>query len=286
MALIDTLKGKKIGVSLASGFFGFYHQTGFLAALQEKGLVPAALTGTSAGAITASLYAAGLEPIEIRDALLTLKRESFWDARWPFTKAGFGLLAGEKFKAELGRFLPVHSFEACRVPLAVGVFNLDYGRVEHLKKGSLIEAVYASGAYPYLFAPAELNNHLYWDGGFGEKCPLVPFLEMPEIEVVLVSYMERREPSEEKRSGLRAFIPPISSFLANTPYEERIERDRASVEVLRQAGKTVHVFCPERVRLGPFSMQKGREAYEQGRAGTLNILESDDLSLLGCPRLS
>ncbi|MCP4606471.1 MAG: hypothetical protein GY847_39185 [Proteobacteria bacterium] len=283
--IADSIRNKRVGLCLASGFFGFYHQAGVLAALEEKSIRPVRITGTSAGAITASMYAAGLEADEIRRELLALRRNSFWDMHWPLTRRGFGLLAGYRFSAELARVLPVHSFEECSIPLAVGSYDLENGRVRHFSSGPLIPAVYASCAYPYLFTPIEIDGRCYWDGGFSEKCALVPFLKDPEVDVVIVSYMARRESQRVKPTGLRAFLPPLSSIFADTPQDERQERDQTSVRLLREAGKEVLVFAPERLWLGAFSMNKGSQAFEQARAGTLCILESEGDNLLGCQHL-
>ena len=143
---IDQIRGLRVGVALSSGFFGFFHQAGVLAALVDRGIRPARLAGNSAGALVGSMYAAGLEPDAIIAHLLALKREDFWDAGWPFTKRGFGLLAGEKLGAHLAFVLPVHGFAECRTPFAAGVFGIDDGRVRHLDSGSLIAAVRASCA--------------------------------------------------------------------------------------------------------------------------------------------
>jgi NTE family protein len=281
--LASQMQGKRVGVSLAAGFFGFYHHAGLLAALEESGIHPARIAGTSAGALTASLYATGMSGREIGDFLVGLKREDFWDMHWPWTRRGFGLLAGHRFSAALSTALSIHSFEGCRIPLTVAAYDLGVGRVKHFSSGPLIPAVYASCAYPYLFTPAEIEGKNYWDGGFGEKTPLVPFLDPPEVEVVVVSYLP---PSGEEKDGVKEFIPSLSSMWAFSPRCERVERDKTSVALLRKAGKKVFVCAPERVELGPFSMDKAMGAFQQGLEGTLRILESDSEDLLGCEHLS
>jgi predicted acylesterase/phospholipase RssA len=268
---------------LAAGFFGFYHHAGVLTALEENGIHPARISGTSAGALTASLYATGMNGREIGDFLVGLERNDFWDVHWPWTRRGFGLLAGHRFSATLSKALSVHSFEACRIPLTVTAYDLGVGRVRHFSSGPLIPAVYASCAYPYLFTPAEIEGKHYWDGGFGEKTPLVPFLEPPDVEVVIVSYLP---PSGEEKEGVKEFVPSLSSMFAFSPRCERIERDKMSVKLLRENGKRVVVCAPERVELGPFSMDKAREAFQQGLEGMIRILESEDEELLGCEHLS
>jgi predicted acylesterase/phospholipase RssA len=280
-SLAEQITGKRVGVALASGFFGFYHQTGVLKALEEVGIKPVRLTGTSAGALVGSMYAAGLSPDETSEVLLGLKREDFWDMHWPFTRLGFGLLGGHGFRAELANALPVHSFEECETPFTAAVYNLDSGRVEYINAGPIIPAVYASSCYPYLFTPIEIGENRYWDGGFGEKTALVPFLEEPEVDVVITSYMPLHGGSKASKSGLFSFLPNFTELFADIPAEERRERDRVSCNLLREAGKRVLVVAPKPIKLGPFSMDRGRAAFEQGRAGTLKILESHDEELLG-----
>ncbi len=281
--LANQIQGKRVGVSLAAGFFGFYHHAGVLTALEANGIQPAHIAGTSAGALTASLYATGMSGEEIGDFLVRLKRDDFWDMHWPWTRRGFGLLAGHRFAAALGTALNVHSFEACSIPLTVAAYDLGVGRVRHFSSGPLIPAVHASCAYPYLFTPVAIQGAHYWDGGFGEKTPLVPFLEPPEVDVVFVSYLP---PSGEEKEGVREFIPSLSSMFAFSPRPERVERDKTSVALLREAGKRVLVCAPPRVELGPFSMDRARDAFEQGREGTMRILESKDEALLGCEHLT
>jgi len=285
--LAERLRGKRIGLAMSSGFFGFFHHAGLLIALEETGLLPAKLTGTSAGALVAAMYASGLDGPAIRRELLGIRRGDFWDMQIPFSSLGFGLLAGQRFSAKLAETLLVHRFEDCRALLAVGVYCLDDGRVRHISSGPLVPAVYASCAIPYLFMPAEIEGRRYWDGAFGEKTPLVPFLDQPKMDVVIVSYMSpRRSGHGQRKGGISSFLPPLASLAAYPPDEERRERDLASLALLRKAGTEVIVMAPARVWLGPFSLPKAEAAIEQGLAGARRILESTDDSLLGSPDLS
>lgn len=276
------LKDKKVAISLASGFFGFYHQAGVLKAIHHCGITPAYISGTSAGALVAGMYASGLSPDDIETQLMAVTRGDFWDLHWPFGRHGFGLLEGEKFSATLSSILPVHGFKQCRIPFYAGVYDLQEGRVEHLYEGSLIQGIRASCAYPYLFSPVEIAGKPYWDGGFGEKTPLVPFLEHDDIDVVLVSYMQRSQNrSKNQVNGKKKFLPPIRSLFADTPEEEVKERDQKSISLLEESRKRVMVIAPNRIWLGPFSLDKAQDAFDEGYRRTLEILNSDDESLLG-----
>ncbi len=275
-SMTQQIAGKRVGLALSAGYFGFYHQAGVLLALEEQGIRPEMVTGNSAGALVGSMFASGLSPAEIRDALLALRREDFWDPQWPFTRLGFGLLAGERFRAELGRVLPNHSFETCRLPLVVGVYDIHTGRVRHIDSGSLIPAVYASCALPYLFTPQEIDGRRYWDGGFAEKTPLAPFVHLREIEVVVVSYLPQRDANQRRRLP---FVPQRPAFFADTPYEERVERDRAAIRLLEEAGKEVVVLDPPPLKLGPFALDNAQRAFELGRAGATRLLVSNGAAL-------
>jgi predicted acylesterase/phospholipase RssA len=280
-AFIEQLRGARVGVALSSGFFGFFHHAGVLGALVDRGVRPVRLAGNSAGALVGAMYAAGLEPDAVAERLLAVRRSDFWDAGFPFTARGFGLLAGEKLGAHLARVLPEHGFAGCRVPFSAGVYGIDDGRTRHLDSGSLIAAVRASCAVPYLFQPVELDGLCYWDGGFGEKTPLAPFVHAGDVDVVIVSYLPPREAGDAERRGLRALVPRLRSIFADTPADERLERDREGVRLLRERGVRVLVFGPAPVKLGPFSLERGPAAVAAGRDGASRILDSSDYAQPG-----
>src|SRR5512141_2525342 len=115
-----------------SGFFGFFAYAGVLAVLEEEKLVPARVCGSSAGALVGGLWAAGLPARRIREELMALRREHFWDPR-----PGLGLLRGALFRARLDALSPARTFEECRVPLAVSAFDVAARRTAVLCTGPL-----------------------------------------------------------------------------------------------------------------------------------------------------
>ena len=263
-------------MALSAGFFGFYHQAGVLKAIIDADIRPVRISGNSAGALVAGMYAAGLEPAEIRELLLSLERKDFWDMEWPADARGIGLLGGRRFQDQLARALPVSTFEGCRIPLTVGAFDLDVGRVKYLSSGPLVPAVYASCAVPYLFKPAEIDGRRLWDGGFAEKTPLSPFIGLDDIDTVLISYLPPRDRETRKKTGIFRFLPHPAALFADIPNDERKERDRAAVSLLKEKGKEVISLAPPRLALGPFSLDRASASYEQGESGARSLLESDD----------
>ncbi len=74
ITLGDWLAEAPFGLGMSSGFFSFFAHTGMLTALVERGLRPAHLGGSSAGALVAGAFAAGVAPSALADVLLGLDR--------------------------------------------------------------------------------------------------------------------------------------------------------------------------------------------------------------------
>src|SRR3954463_15684284 len=96
MTLGAWLREGPFSLGLSSGFFGFFAHTGLMTVLEDEGLLPARLTGSRAGAPVAGLWAAGLSASTLRNELLALRREHFWDPA-----PGLGLLRGRLFRERL-----------------------------------------------------------------------------------------------------------------------------------------------------------------------------------------
>jgi len=160
----DWLARAPFGLAMSSGFFSFFAHTGMLSALIARGLRPTHVAGSSAGAMVAGAWAAGLEPDAFAAVLAELKREDFWDPA-----PGVGLLAGNKFDRLLRDRLPVTSIRACRVPLRISVFDILARRTTVLDDGDLVHAIRASCAVPAMFHPVWIGGRPYWDGGILDR---------------------------------------------------------------------------------------------------------------------
>lgn len=162
--LRDWLRDGDFTLALSSGFFGFFAHAGVLGVLEEAGLLPAALSGSSAGALVAGMWASGVDAPQIERELSALRREQFWDP-WP----GAGLLRGRLFRAKLEAVLAASTFETCRRPLTVSVFDLPRRQTVVVGKGPLAQAIHASCALPVLFQPVRVDGRLSSDGGILDR---------------------------------------------------------------------------------------------------------------------
>ncbi|RYE88594.1 MAG: patatin, partial [Myxococcales bacterium] len=153
------MAAEPFALTLSAGFFGFFAHAGLVLALEERGLRPARVSGSSAGALVGGMWAGGMAAGAIVDELQRLDRAMFWDPA-----PGAGLLRGRRFHDRLAALLPA-TFAGCRVPLAVSVFDLARRRTEVLDRGPLPAALQASCTFPGLLQPVRLGGRLLIDGG-------------------------------------------------------------------------------------------------------------------------
>jgi NTE family protein len=131
-----------------------------LSALLEADLVPTRVSGSSAGALIAGLWAAGLDPSQLAQELRKLTRKAFWDPA-----PGLGMLRGRLFRELLHSLLPVKTFADTRVPLAISVYEPLRHRTLALTEGELAPAIQASCAVPLMFHPVRIGERYLLDGG-------------------------------------------------------------------------------------------------------------------------
>ena len=163
MTLRDWLREGPFALAMSSGFFGFFAHCGVLTVLEDEGLLPTRLSGSSAGALVTGAWASGLDAVRLRDELMVLERAHFWDPR-----LGLGLLAGRLFRDKLDALLPTRDFTRCRAPVAISIYELLRLRTRVAEIGDLSAAIHASCALPGLFHPVWIDGAPFIDGGVAD----------------------------------------------------------------------------------------------------------------------
>ena len=161
--LRDWLQAGPYTIALSSCFFGFFAHIGVLSALEDHHLLPAKLSGSSAGALAGAIWASGKSTSSLSSLLFSLTRDCFWDPA-----PGFGLLKGERFRHTIADIAACNTLGQCKIPVAVSTFNL-LSRTTHVfKSGQLAKCVYASCTVPLLFQPIKIDRCLCLDGGIND----------------------------------------------------------------------------------------------------------------------
>jgi predicted acylesterase/phospholipase RssA len=234
----------RVALSLNSSFLGFFAHAGFLRGLLKLGIRPAAVSGASAGALVAGLFAAGIEPEEMLELfasqeLRTVFREPIAPLRGlatVFNLPGFtGAIRGDRAEALLRAKLGDRRIEDCvNARLSISVTDLTRGCSEAVSTGPLVDFILASGAFPGIFAARPAEDRWFWDGGIANPLPFDQWIDDPTIDTILLHIVAN--PQEmEARSGDR---PHRMSQAANLSHQIICdELLRLKTDLARRAGK-------------------------------------------------
>lgn len=157
----------KIGLALGGGAaYGLAH-IGVLKCLEENGIIPDIIAGTSVGALIGGLYASGCTVTEVEAAA----REFDWINTVKFTIPKEGLISFERLDEFIVKHAKVRKIEDTKIKFAVIAANLLDGKVEIMEKGPMAISVRASCGLPGIFIPTAYNNKYFVDGGVLNNVP-------------------------------------------------------------------------------------------------------------------
>ncbi len=162
----------KIGLALSGGGAKGFAHLGILKALEEYGIKPDMLSGTSAGAITGAFYGYGYKPQEIFTIVSNTGFLKSVRPAWSWT----GLLSLDGFREMMLKYIPENSFEALKIPLTVAATEIRLGKVVYFSEGELVNTVIASSSIPALFNPVPVNDQVFIDGGIMDNLPVRPLI--------------------------------------------------------------------------------------------------------------
>jgi NTE family protein len=181
----------KIGLVLSGGGARGFAHLGLIQALNESGIYPDVISGTSAGAIVGVLYADGYSPKEIMKIMNSGSRLDFVRPTLPRE----GLLQISGILKILKNNLRANTFEELKIPLYVAATDLNNGKAVYFSEGDLHDPIIASASIPVLFQPVIINNIYYVDGGVLDNLPLLPIEKKCKLYIASfvnpVGYMEK-----------------------------------------------------------------------------------------------
>ena len=168
-----TTKKQKIGLALSGGgALGFAH-IGAIQALEEHGVKPDFISGSSMGAIIGAIYCAGYSPAKIMriiQAEKLYKLDKLMSPNLNFKQKG--LSSHATLHATLKELIPHDCFDSLEILFAVCVTNITSGTYEYYYSGKgIVEYVVASASIPGVFDPVVIKNTTYVDGGVLNNLP-------------------------------------------------------------------------------------------------------------------
>ncbi len=158
----------RIGLALGGGAARGFAHIGVIQVLEENGIKPDLVAGTSAGSLVAALYASGKTGAELGALADSMDESAFTD--WSFP--GRGLIRGEGLAKYVRDNTGGLRIEQMRVPLGIVATDLDSGDAILFQRGDPGVAVRASSAVPAVFQPVRIGLREYVDGGLVAPVPV------------------------------------------------------------------------------------------------------------------
>lgn len=161
-----------LALALSGGAARGMAHVGVLKVLDETGVPPRLVAGTSYGAIIAALYALSGSALEVERLTRTQDVAEIWRQAFDFGLHRGAMIEGQRLTAWLDRkFFFGATFADTAVPLAVACTDLQTRTLVTIDTGSIAQAVRASCALPGIFAPVRWEGQTLIDGGFLEPIP-------------------------------------------------------------------------------------------------------------------
>ena len=170
----------RIGLALGGGAARGFAHIGVIQVLEEAGIRPDLVVGTSAGSLVAALYASGKSGSELASLAQSMDEGAITD--WSFP--GRGLIRGDALARYVREQTAGRTIEQMRLPLGIVATDLDNGLPILFQRGDTGAAVRASSAVPAVFQPVRIGNREYVDGGLASPVP-VRFARQMGAEVVI-----------------------------------------------------------------------------------------------------
>ena len=263
-ALIEDLESRSQslyhnGLVLSGGGAKGFAHIGVLKALNEKGIYPDIISGTSAGALVGALYADGYSPDEIMKIFAGRDLYGLISIVLPRT----GLFKMKDLLALLKKHLRARRIESLKIKTFICTTNFSTGRVRYFYEGPIIKPLVASASIPVLFQPILINEDLYVDGGLFSNLPVEPLIG--KCERIIGVHVNPFGRYDRKNESITAIV-------------ERVFQIGTRANVL-QAVHECDWFIepPELKEFGLLSVKKQKEMFEVGYEYTLKYLEGKGL---------
>lgn len=242
-------KVPKIGVVLSGGGAKGLAHIGVLKILEEEGVRIDYIGGTSMGAMVGGLYASGYTAKQLDSIFrvidfdrvvqdnLPRRVKSFYDKEndekyaitFPFQKMRFGipvaLSRGQNtynlFNQLLFDSRHITNFNDLPIPFLCIATDIETGEEVILNKGNLAQAIVASGSFPTLFTPIEIDGRNLTDGGIVNNYPIDEVRKMGADLIIGVDVQADLMDRKELNSAVKV-VTQIINFQKLGTMQEKI----------------------------------------------------------------
>lgn len=231
-------EGRRVGIALGGGGARGVAHALALEAIDDAGIRPRAIAGTSMGAIVGALYASGQGGRQIRERVEQNVLATDGDLRGAWARGstllrwlafvrpemgGGGFLRADAFLRHQLEQIGVSTFEELQIPLRVVATDFWTGDQVVIESGELLPALKASMAIPGIFAPVTLGGRTLVDGGIANNLPFDLLRDRCDITVA-VDVAPTRPARGDTPPGILDAILGMFDLLLEKDLRARLER--------------------------------------------------------------
>jgi len=160
----------RIGLALGGGAARGFAHVGVIQVLEEAGIRPNLVAGTSAGSLVAAIYASGKNGAQLQQVAETMEEAAIAD--WSLQIFTRGALRGEALARYVNSQVNSRLIENMPLPLGIVATDLNTGADMLFQRGDTGTAVRASSSVPAVFQPVRISGRDYVDGGLVSPVPV------------------------------------------------------------------------------------------------------------------
>ncbi len=258
------------------GIKGLAH-LGVLAALEEAGVRPVEIVGSSIGALIGASWCAGVSVRELQSVAVGIRRRDV--LRMASTEMAFkrmqapSLYRREPLERLARGLLGDITFDDLKVPLIVNTVDLNSGQqvlwgTPGFTNVHLADAVYASCALPGFLPPQEINGRYFVDGAVVENLPISIAATRGRDFVMAVDVGSNTVvPAEIHSEGIAAVYSRVIEIAIQTMRDQSLQNWSRPPLILLE---------PPVEHLGMFAFRHAREFIDAGYRSTKSILAELD----------
>ena len=276
---------RRVAVVIGSGSVKCAASLGLINVLRRGGIDIDMLVGCSAGCLYATLIASGRSVVEATDLTRRLwtrditarpDRRALLRALMPAMlgfDASFGLRDDALIMERLQQAFGDERIENMQIPLHLAATDFANGSQVVFSRGSVIDAIRASMALPFMFSPWRIGDRLYIDGYMSDPLPVgVAIREGADIIVA----MGFESPYQERINSPGRFAFQVSSILSNNLLKSQfsfhgLAHHAEVIPILPEFRQRIRLFDTEKI---PAIIEDGERAAEQQMPYLMRLLDA------------
>lgn len=254
---------KKLGFALGAGGSRGVAHIGFLQAMEENGIKPDFISGSSMGAVVGACYASGMTPEEMKNEVFQIKKSDVLDlAVTPMRNQA--LLKSKKMRSLLEKYLADKKFNDLKIPFCCVAVDLYTGKGVTLGgKRSVLDSVVASSSIPGIFKPVQTDDgYLLVDGGVKNRLPVKEVKKLGAEIVVAIDVLGNLRLEKDKKYSLMSVIFRTVDIYDDNGASYKLKRCKPDL-----------LICPDMGDISQYKFNKYQESYDAGYSSGMQNAE-------------